>query len=66
MTHILHLDSSPRGNRSISRTLTKEFINEWKQIYPGDRLLVNLAMLPRPTLRRFTTFQLATVSESRH
>jgi FMN-dependent NADH-azoreductase len=38
MTHILPLDSSPRGNRSISRTLTKEFINEWKQIYPGDRV----------------------------
>jgi FMN-dependent NADH-azoreductase len=26
MTHILHLDSSPRGGRSISRTLSHEFI----------------------------------------
>ncbi len=59
MTHILHLDSSPRGNRSISRALTKEFINEWKQIYPGDRVtyrdvgscpvppLMNLGLLHR-------------------
>jgi FMN-dependent NADH-azoreductase len=36
MTHILHLDSSPRGERSISRTLTKQFITAWQQIYPGD------------------------------
>lgn len=33
MTHILHLDSSPRGERSISRTLTKQFIHLWKQIH---------------------------------
>jgi FMN-dependent NADH-azoreductase len=25
MAHILHIDSSPRGERSISRTLTREF-----------------------------------------
>lgn len=36
MTHILHLDSSPRGDRSLSRTLTQEFISQWKQIYPKD------------------------------
>jgi FMN-dependent NADH-azoreductase len=36
MKHILHLDSSPRGGRSISRTLTREFISTWKQIYPSD------------------------------
>lgn len=36
MTHILHLDSSPRGARSISRTLTNEFITTWKQIQPND------------------------------
>jgi FMN-dependent NADH-azoreductase len=36
MTHILHIDSSPRGERSISRTLTREFISEWKQIHPSD------------------------------
>jgi FMN-dependent NADH-azoreductase len=36
MTYILHIDSSPRGERSISRTLTREFISAWKQIHPGD------------------------------
>jgi FMN-dependent NADH-azoreductase len=44
MAHILHIDSSPRGvseasakhSRSLSRTLTREFISAWKQIYPGD------------------------------
>lgn len=38
MSHILHLDSSPRGSRSISRTLTKEFVNSWLQIHPHDRV----------------------------
>ncbi|MFB2898067.1 FMN-dependent NADH-azoreductase [Aerosakkonemataceae cyanobacterium BLCC-F50] len=31
MAHILHLDSSPRGDRSISRALTKQFIQVWQQ-----------------------------------
>ena len=38
MSHILHLDSSPRGNRSISRTLTKEFVSNWIQVYPQDTM----------------------------
>ena len=36
MAHLLHIDSSPRGERSISRTLTREFISVWKQIHPSD------------------------------
>ena len=36
MTHILHLDASPRGDRSISRTLTKEFVTDWQAAHPGD------------------------------
>lgn len=36
MAHILHLDSSPRGDRSISRTATKDFITAWKQAHPND------------------------------
>ncbi|MBD3887471.1 FMN-dependent NADH-azoreductase [Phormidium tenue FACHB-886] len=36
MTHILHLDSSPRGERSISRTLAKQFILDWKTAHPDD------------------------------
>jgi FMN-dependent NADH-azoreductase len=36
MTHILHIDTSPRGERSFSRRLTQKFIGEWKAAYPGD------------------------------
>lgn len=34
MAHILHVDSSPRGERSISRTLTQEFVTGWKTAHP--------------------------------
>ncbi|MEA5502922.1 FMN-dependent NADH-azoreductase [Halotia wernerae UHCC 0503] len=36
MTHLLHIDSSPRGERSHSRRLTREFVEQWKQAHPGD------------------------------
>lgn len=38
MANILHLDSSPRGDRSISRTATKDFITAWKQAHPNDKV----------------------------
>ncbi len=31
MNCILHLDSSPRGERSLSRALTNEFNRTWQQ-----------------------------------
>ncbi|MEM9906272.1 MAG: NAD(P)H-dependent oxidoreductase [Cyanobacteria bacterium P01_D01_bin.44] len=34
MSHILHLDSSPRESRSVSRTLTKAFVSNWVQHHP--------------------------------
>lgn len=36
MTRLLHLDSSPRGDRSISRTLTQQFVNVWQQMHPDN------------------------------
>ncbi|MBE9098555.1 NAD(P)H-dependent oxidoreductase [filamentous cyanobacterium LEGE 07170] len=36
MSHILHLDASPRGSRSVSRALTKEFVSSWVQHHPHD------------------------------
>ncbi|OKH22881.1 FMN-dependent NADH-azoreductase [Chroogloeocystis siderophila] len=36
MAHILHLDSSPRGERSHSRRITKEFIEARMQAHPSD------------------------------
>ncbi len=34
--HLLHIDSSPRGERSHSRRLTREFVEAWKQAHPDD------------------------------
>jgi FMN-dependent NADH-azoreductase len=39
MSHILHLDSSPRGSRSISRALTKEFVTRWLQIHSSNHVI---------------------------
>jgi FMN-dependent NADH-azoreductase len=36
MAHLLHIDSSPRGDRSHSRRLTKEFIELWQHTNPND------------------------------
>jgi FMN-dependent NADH-azoreductase len=36
MTHILHIDASPRGDRSVSRTLSHDFVAEWKAAHPND------------------------------
>lgn len=36
MAHLLHIDSSPRGDRSISRSLTQQFVSEWQSKHSGD------------------------------
>jgi FMN-dependent NADH-azoreductase len=36
MAHLLHIDSSPRGERSRSRRMTREFVEQWKQTHPND------------------------------
>jgi FMN-dependent NADH-azoreductase len=36
MARLLHIDSSPRGERSHSRRLTREFVEAWKQTHPAD------------------------------
>lgn len=36
MGNILHIDSSPRGDRSKSRKLAKEFIAAWQDQHPDD------------------------------
>jgi FMN-dependent NADH-azoreductase len=38
MASILHLDSSPRGDRSKSRKLAKEFIVAWQEAHPDDMI----------------------------
>lgn len=39
MTYVLHIDASPRGDRSVSRTLSHEFITDWKAAYPNDTIV---------------------------
>ncbi|MEC4815476.1 MAG: FMN-dependent NADH-azoreductase [Scytonema sp. PMC 1069.18] len=39
MTHILHIDTSPRGERSISRQLSNEFIQVWKSLNSQDTVV---------------------------
>lgn len=36
MARLLHIDSSPRSERSHSRRLSREFVEQWKQTHPGD------------------------------
>ncbi|MDZ8228134.1 MULTISPECIES: FMN-dependent NADH-azoreductase [unclassified Nostoc] len=38
MVNILHIDSSPRGERSHSRELSKEFVSAWKAAHPQDAI----------------------------
>ncbi|EMI22987.1 acyl carrier protein phosphodiesterase [Rhodopirellula maiorica SM1] len=35
MTHLLHIDSSPRSDRSHTRRLTAEFVQRWRDTHPG-------------------------------
>lgn len=39
MATILHLDSSPRGERSKSRQLAREFITKWQVLHPEDVII---------------------------
>jgi len=36
MAHLLHIDASPRGERSHSRRMTREFVGAWRQAHPTD------------------------------
>ncbi|WP_375505123.1 FMN-dependent NADH-azoreductase [uncultured Nostoc sp.] len=38
MVKILHIDSSPRGERSHSRELSKEFVSGWRATHPEDAI----------------------------
>ncbi len=38
MVNILHIDSSPRAERSHSRELSKEFVSGWRAAHPKDAI----------------------------
>lgn len=49
MAHLLHIDSSPRGDRSVSRSLTQEFVSEWKSKHPSNTVVYrDLGRTPPP------------------
>lgn len=39
MAGMLHIDASPRGDRSHSRRLAKEFVNAWQELHPEDKII---------------------------
>jgi FMN-dependent NADH-azoreductase len=39
MSTLLHIDSSARGERSVSRQLTHDFATAWKQVHPGGKVI---------------------------
>jgi FMN-dependent NADH-azoreductase len=39
MATLLHIDSSPLGDGSISRHLTKEFVQNWKDANPNGKII---------------------------
>jgi FMN-dependent NADH-azoreductase len=49
MASILHIDSSPRGDRSKSRQLAKAFITAWQDLHPDDTIVYrDLRQTPVP------------------
>jgi len=40
MPTLLHVDSSPLGNASISRHLSREFVSHWKKANPNGKVIV--------------------------
>jgi FMN-dependent NADH-azoreductase len=49
MSTILHIDSSPRGDRSKSRQLAKDFMTLWQNLHPEDVIIYrDLRQTPIP------------------
>ncbi|SEB85747.1 FMN-dependent NADH-azoreductase [Terriglobus roseus] len=49
MPTLLHIDSSPLYDRSISRALTSEFVTQWKAAHPDGKVVVrdlNATVIP--------------------
>jgi FMN-dependent NADH-azoreductase len=66
MTHLLQIDSSPRGQRSHSRQLTREFVEAWKHQHPGDTVTYrDLGRNPVPHIDEMTIAAAYTPPEQR-
>jgi len=52
MANLLHIDSSPLGEASVSRALSREFVQNWKTANPGGKIVtrdLNAENLPSMT-----------------
>lgn len=51
MTTLLHIDASARASRSLSRKLSRRFVDAWRARRPGDRITRrDLAAAPPPLM----------------
>lgn len=51
MSHVLIIESSARQQDSVSRQLTRDFIQQWQAAHPGDQInLRDVAANPLPHL----------------
>jgi FMN-dependent NADH-azoreductase len=51
MSTLLHIDSSARGERSVSRELTHDFANAWQKAHPGGEIIYrDLGRKPVPLM----------------
>lgn len=49
MTRLLIVETSPRGDASVSRTMTRRFRDEWQRAHPGGEVVVrDLAEIDLP------------------
>ncbi|MGG1948592.1 NAD(P)H-dependent oxidoreductase [Trinickia sp. NRRL B-1857] len=61
MTQLLVVETSPRGDASISRNMTRRFVAQWQAAHPGGRIVnrdlveTNLAFVTAPWLQAYFT-----------
>jgi len=61
MTKLLVVETSPRGDRSISRTMTHRFVVDWQTAHPGGEVVdrdlaqTNLPFVTAPWLQAYFT-----------
>lgn len=66
MSTLLHINSSVRNAGSVSRTLTAEFIEQWKAVHPADKIVErDLAANTVPHLTEQTMGAFFTPAEQR-
>lgn len=61
MTQLLVVETSPRGNQSVSRQMTKRFLTTWRTVNPGGRIVhrdlsdTGLSFVTAPWLHAYFT-----------